>query len=200
ARPQAVEHVTRLVPLELDPGGRAPRRGVRTPLVPVAAPDRDRRGIPGQPPGQRQVPAQVEPAPVPYLEQRRAAEHRAGPAHRPGERVVDRQQPARRLGRVQPGVRLLAEVDPADVAQCAGVPAVGRPLLAGRAAPRPSVTSWRGGRMIPYRRDAAASSAWWLIVLWSVTARKSSPRLAASTASSGTVSLPSECTGCGCRS
>ena len=54
--------------------------------------------------------------------------------------------------------------------------------------------------MIPYRRDAAASSAWWLIVLWSVTARKSSPRLAASTASSGTVSLPSECTVCECRS
>ena len=132
ARPQPVEHVSRLVAFALDPGGRAPRRGVRTLPVPVAAPDRDRRGIPGQPPGQRQVPAQVEPAPVPDLEQRRAAAHRAGPAQRPGERVVDRQQPARRLGRVQPGVRLLAEVDPAHVAQCAGVSAVGRHLLAGQ--------------------------------------------------------------------
>ncbi len=69
---------------------------------------------------------------MPDLEQRRAAAHRAGPAHRPGERVVDRQQPARRLGRVQPGVRLLAEVDPADVAERPGVPAVGRHLLTGQ--------------------------------------------------------------------
>ena len=70
-RPQAVEHVARLVPLALNPRGRAPRRGVRARPVPVAAADRDRRRVPGQPPGQRGGPAQVEPAPVPGLDQRR---------------------------------------------------------------------------------------------------------------------------------
>ena len=100
--------------------------------MPVAAADRDRRRVPGQPPGQRGGPAPVEPAPVPDLEQRRPAAHRAGPAVRPGERVVDRQQPARGLGRIQPGIRLQAEVDPADIAERSGVPAVGRHLLPGQ--------------------------------------------------------------------
>ena len=68
------------------------------------------------------------------------------------------------------------------------------------ACPPSVVTSWPGSRVIPYRRLAAASSAWWLTVLWSVTARKSSPRPAARAASSETVSSPSECTVCVCRS
>jgi hypothetical protein len=113
--------------------------------MPVAAAHRDGRRVPGQPPGQRQGPAQVEPAPVPDLEQRRPPPHRAGPAHRPGERVVDRQQPARGLGRVQPGVRVLAEVDPADVAERPGVPAVRRHLLAGQQ--RDPVPPARGGQL-----------------------------------------------------
>ena len=187
ARPQAVEHVARVVPGALDPGGRAAGRGVGSRLVPVAAAHRDRRGIPGQPPGQRSGPVRVEPAPVPDLDQRRAAPHRADPADRPGERVVDRQQAARRLGGIQPFVRLPAEVDPADVAERASVPAVGRDLLAGQ----------QGDPIAPGR---AASSAWWLTVLWSVTAMKSRPRPAARTASSATVSTPSECTVCVCRS
>ena len=62
------------------------------------------------------------------------------------------------------------------------------------------VTSWPGSSVIPYRPLAAGSSAWWLTVLWSVIARKSSPLPAASSASSGTVSPPSECTVCVCRS
>ena len=132
ACPQARQHVARLVPGALDPGGRVPRRGVGPRLVPVTAAHRDRRGVPGQPPGQRSGPAQVEPARMPDLDQRRAAAHRADPAERPGERVVDRQQAARCFGGVQPVVRLPAEVDPADLAERSGVSAVGRHLLAGQ--------------------------------------------------------------------
>ena len=53
---------------------------------------------------------------------------------------------------------------------------------------------------MPCAAAAAGSSRWWLIVLWSVTARNSRPRLAANLASSGTVIAPSECTVCVCRS
>ena len=129
--PQPVEHITRLAARALDPGGRAAGRGVVAGPVPVAAADRDSRGVPGQPPRERGGPALVEPAPVPDLGQRRAAPHRVGPADRPGERVVDRQQPAAGRGRLEPVVRLAPEVDPADVAQRTRVPAVGGQLLAG---------------------------------------------------------------------
>src|SRR6516162_462334 len=62
------------------------------------------------------------------------------------------------------------------------------------------VTSWPGSRVIPYLALALGSSACWLMVLWSVIARKSRPLPAASSASSGTVSPPSECTVWVCRS
>ena len=52
------------------------------------------------------------------------------------------------------------------------------------ACPVSVVTSWPGISVTPYRADAPASSAWWLTVLWSVTARKSSPCSVASRASS----------------
>ena len=68
------------------------------------------------------------------------------------------------------------------------------------ACPPAVVTSWPGSSVTPYLRAAPASSACWLIVLWSVMARKSRPRSAASAVSSGTVSRPSECTVCACRS
>ena len=68
------------------------------------------------------------------------------------------------------------------------------------ACPVSVVTSWPGISVMPYRAEAQPSSAWWLTVLWSVTARKSSPCSVASRASSGTVSAPSECTVCACRS
>ena len=47
---------------------------------------------------------------------------------------------------------------------------------------------------------SAASAAWWLTVLWSVTARKSRPCPAARRASSATVYVPSEWTVWACRS
>ena len=172
ARPQAVEHVARLVPLALDPGRRAPRRGVRSRLVPVAAADRDRRRIPGQPPGQRRV-------------QRRSSQLQCQTSSSGGRR---------RIGRVQltgPANGWLTDSSP-PAASVASSQASGswrksiQPTSPSAPACPPSVvTSWPGSRMIPYRRDAAASSAWWLTVLWSVTARKSSPRPAARTASSG---------------
>ena len=50
------------------------------------------------------------------------------------------------------------------------------------------------------RAAAGRSSAWWLTVLWSVTASKSSPAATASAASSTTGSAPSECTVCAWKS
>ena len=88
-------------------------------------------------------PARVEPAPVPDLEQRRAAAHRAGPADRPGERVVDRQQAAR-PPRWRPASR------PARAGSRSSRRRRARP-----ACPPSVVTSWPGSRVIPYRRAAA---------------------------------------------
>jgi hypothetical protein len=68
------------------------------------------------------------------------------------------------------------------------------------ACPNAVVTSCPGTSVIPYRLAAAGSSAWWLTVLWSVTAMKSRPRRTARAASSGTVIAPSEWTVCVCRS
>ena len=168
--------------LRRDPGRRRARRRVRARPVPVAASDRDRRRVPGQPPAQRGRPARVEPAPVPDLDQRRPPLHRRGPADLAAVWVIDRQQAARLLGRVQPGVGRLRKSIQRRSPNALRMPLLGGDLLAGKQ--RDAV---RG-------RGAAGSSGWWLIVLWSVTARKSRPRPAANRASSGTVSTPSECT------
>ena len=53
---------------------------------------------------------------------------------------------------------------------------------------------------MPYRRATRSRDAWWLTVLWSVTATTSRPAATPAAASSAMLNDPSECTVCVCRS
>ena len=157
----------RPVPGALDPGGRASRAGRRTP----AGASRCRR--PGSPPASQ---ASHQDSGV---VQRRSSQLQCQTSISGGRR---------RIGRTQltgPANGWLTDSRPPAASVASSQSSGSRrksiqPISpSAPACPLSVVTSWPGSSVIPYRRPAAASSAWWLTVLWSVTARKSSPRPAA---------------------
>ena len=140
-------------PRALHPGGRAPGRRVRT------RPGASRCRRPGSPRDPR--PATSDSGRV----QRRSSQLQCHTSSSGGRRRIGRVQlsgpangwltdssPPRGLGGVQPVVWVARKsIQPTSPSAPACPPSV--------------VTSWPGSSVIPYRRLAAASSAWWLIVL-----------------------------------
>src|SRR5665647_89049 len=98
--------------------------------MPVAATDRHDVPVPHLPPGQRSAPAPVQPGGVPHLGERGPPGQLVTPGAVPAQRMVHGEQTAICLDGVQPGRRRLAEVHPADVSECVGVPEAGGDLLA----------------------------------------------------------------------
>ena len=162
AHPQAVEYFTRAtVPLALHPGRRRPGGASNPPGASRCRPP-DRPGIPRPAAAQRHGPARVEQLHA-DLEQQQAAAHQRVQLQRPGEQVVDRR--SRPPPRSRPG-------QPSDSSCAESI----QPTSSPHEACRPSVvTSSAGQQVIRYQRLAAASSAWWLIVLSIGDGRKSSP-------------------------
>ncbi len=99
--------------------------------VVVAAADEDQVVTPGLRPRQGRPPGAVPPARVPDLGRAGALGERVPPRAVGGQGMVDRQQAAPLPYGSRPGVRGLAEVDPAEVAEGVRVAEVGRDLLTG---------------------------------------------------------------------